>query len=206
MKEFNNEQENLWLGKFGDDYINRNQSAKLYSSNLHFFSKILNLIQNVNSITEFGCNIGINLKALKNLSPKVILNGIEINAKAVEILKMNLPDIDVEVASIIKPIKKTADLIFTKGVLIHIHPSDLDNVYHNLYTNSRKYILIAEYYNPLPIEINYRGNKNKLFKRDFAGDLLDRFGDLQLVEYGFLYHRDPKFPFDDLSWFLLKKS
>jgi hypothetical protein len=34
--------------------------------------------------------------------------------------------------------------------------------------------------------------------------MLDRFPDLSLVEYGFVYHRDP-FPQDDLTWFLLEK-
>ncbi len=51
------------------------------------------------------------------------------------------------------------------------------------------------------------GYKEKLFKRDFAGELLDTFSDLQLLDYGFLlsHHRDPNFPHDDGTWFLLKK-
>jgi spore coat polysaccharide biosynthesis protein SpsF len=44
-----------------------------------------------------------------------------------------------------------------------------------------------------------------LFKRDFAGDLLDRFPGLVLVDYGFVYHRDKAFPQDDMTWFLLEK-
>ncbi len=49
------------------------------------------------------------------------------------------------------------------------------------------------------------GYKEKLFKRDFAGELLDTFSDLQLLDYGFCYHRGPNFPQDDANWFLLKK-
>ena len=41
----------------------------------------------------------------------------------------------------------------------------------------------------------------RLFKRDFAGEMLDRFSDLRLVDYGFRYHRDPAHPADDLTWF-----
>ena len=48
--------------------------------------------------------------------------------------------------------------------------------------------------------------KWKLFKRDFAGELLDAFPSLDLVDYGFVYHRDPNFPQDDMNWFLLEKK
>jgi hypothetical protein len=43
------------------------------------------------------------------------------------------------------------------------------------------------------------------FKRDFAGEIMDRFPDLRLVDYGFVYHRDPQFPQDDFTWFLMEK-
>jgi len=74
-----------------------------------------------------------------------------------------------------------------------------------LYALSQRYILIAEYYNPVPVEVSYRGNSGKLFKRDFAGEMLDRYADLQLLDYGFGYHRDSQFPVDDITWFLLEK-
>ena len=66
----------------------------------------------------------------------------------------------------------------------------LTDVYKKLYTVSTRYILVAEYYNPSPVSINYRGHSDKLFKRDFAGEMLDTFPDLRLVDYGFAYHRD----------------
>ena len=65
--------------------------------------------------------------------------------------------------------------------------------------------MIAEYYNPSPVGIDYRGYKDKLFKRDFAGEMLDGYQDLKLVNYGFCYHRGT-FPQDDISWFLLEKA
>jgi pseudaminic acid biosynthesis-associated methylase len=82
----------------------------------------------------------------------------------------------------------------------------LAEVFDKLYYSSKKYILIAEYYNPSPVEVNYRGHSKRLFKRDFAGEMLDRFSDLRLVNYGFSYHRDVQFPQDDISWFLLEKK
>ena len=74
-----------------------------------------------------------------------------------------------------------------------------------IYNLSSKYILICEYYNPKPVKIKYRDFENKLFKRDFAGDLMSEYKNLKLIDYGFVYHNDPKFPQDDLTWFLMKK-
>ena len=64
---------------------------------------------------------------------------------------------------------------------------------------------MAEYYDPKPVALTYRGHENKMFKRDFAGDLLERYENLKLIDYGFCYHRDMNFPQDDISWFLLEK-
>ena len=41
---------------------------------------------------------------------------------------------------------------------------------------------------------------------NFAGEMLDRFRDLRLVDYGFVYHRDVNFPQDDITWFLMEKA
>ena len=53
----------------------------------------------------------------------------------------------------------------------------------------------------------YRGHKVKLFKREFAGELLEKYKGLHLLDYGFTYHRDNKYHvFDDMTWFLLEKD
>jgi hypothetical protein len=75
----------------------------------------------------------------------------------------------------------------------------LPQVYKLLYEASSRYICIAEYYNPTPVEISYRGHEGKLFKCDFAGELLDQFSDLKLLDYGFVYHRDSLFPQGDAT-------
>ena len=95
-------------------------------------------------------------------------------------------------------------MTFTVGVLIHINPDNLDRVYDNLVSNTRRYVLIAEYYNPTPVSVEYRGHADRLFKRDFAGELIDRYS-LKLVDYGFVYKRDHWAPQDDVNWFLLEK-
>lgn len=204
---YRTEQEAFWAGEFGDEYVDRNAGARWVASNTALFSQILRRTHDVRSVIEFGANIGQNLAALRNLLPTARLSGVEINQKAVEHLRSEQPDVDVYHQSLLEfSSNEVWDLTFTKGVLIHINPCDLERVYQKLYAHSRQYLLVAEYYNPAPVEITYRGHEGKLFKRDFAGDLLDRFADLRLIDYGFAYHRDPNFPQDDSSWFVLEKA
>ena len=200
------EQEKFWTQSFGTDYIGRNRIEKLLPANIHFFTKILARCSKLSSVLELGCNIGANLKAIELLSPQIKLAGVEINKNAVEIARLEFPKSKFVQQSIIEPFSSPSDLVFTKTVLIHIPPEKLVNVYENLYQNALKYILIAEYYDPNPVDVVYRGYKNKLFKRDFCGELLDSYPSLKLLDYGFTYHRDQMFPQDDISWFLLKKE
>jgi pseudaminic acid biosynthesis-associated methylase len=201
------EQDIFWKGSFGDDYIDRNSSDRLLPSSIKFFSKALRNAGRVNSALEYGANIGVNLLAQRVLYPNQTQFGVEINQNAAAILKENIGRENVFSGSIHDfQVTTRFDLVFTKGFLIHVTPDVLSDVYKKIYDASLKFILVAEYYNPLPVSIEYRGNKNKLFKRDFAGDLLDQYTDLSLVDYGFFYRRDPVFPQDDLTWFLIKKT
>ena len=77
MNGIKNEQEAFWAGKFGDEYIDRNKSKTLYASNLRLFSEVLNLTRNVESISEYGCNVGMNSSTQK-LRPECLLHGIDI--------------------------------------------------------------------------------------------------------------------------------
>jgi pseudaminic acid biosynthesis-associated methylase len=201
---FKTEQENFWAGEFGLNYIDRNNSEPLLYSKVAMWARMLQAANNVNSITELGCNIGLNLAALKRLQPSLKLSGYEINAEAArQAAEFNVAEI--KQGSILEEIKDPkVDLTFTAGVLIHINPEYLDNVYSNLVNGSNRYVLVAEYYNPAPTKINYRGHEDRLFKRDFAGDLIDNYG-LKLIDYGFVYKRDNWAPQDDITWFLLEK-
>lgn len=206
MESFNTEQEEFWAGSFGNEYISRNNDKNLHAANLNFFSQIIASTSfPIDSILELGANIGMNMKALRQLLPESQLSGLEINSKAVESLKDNC---DHAYQGSIQDFNsnETFDLVFTKGVLIHLNPDSLQDTYKKMATLSSKYVLICEYYNPKPSEIDYRGHKNKLFKRDFAGEFLDLNVGFRLIDYGFSYHRDPNFSQDDISWFLMSKT
>lgn len=208
MKDYRTDQESFWAGSFGDNYISRNESKKLLASNINFFSRILENLINIHTIIELGANVGMNILALNQLLPESKTSAVEINSIAFERLKKVCTGeaylssiIDLDVKSF-----KQFDLVFTKGVLIHINPDELTNVYDVMYKLSNRYILVAEYYNPSPVVIPYRGVQDRLFKRDFAGELLDKYRDLVLVDYAFKYRRDNNFPQDDITWFLLEKK
>lgn len=199
-------QQEFWKGSFGDDYIERNNSEHLKASNLIMFSEILKSSGiSPKSILELGANIGLNLLALKQLLPDSETTGVEINSKAVELLRKTGSNVihgsieEVEIPG-------KYDMVLTKGVLIHLNPQGLETVYKKIFDSSSRWILTIEYYSRSPQEITYRGHKGVLFKRDFAGEFLDKFnGELLLLDYGFIYHRDV-YPQDDLTWFLMEKQ
>ena len=203
---YQTEQEVFWAGNFGDEYTKRSQSSELVAPAIGFFAPIVKKLSSVNSVFELGASAGLNVRALQTLLPRIEYGAVEINAHAVEKLKtLGLKELTHNSILEYQP-KQLWDLVLIKGVLIHIAPELLPQVYDKLYQLSQRYILIAEYYNPTPVVVEYRGHSNKLFKRDFAGEMLDKYPDLTLVDYGFNYHRDANFPQDDCTWFLLAKG
>lgn len=204
-----NPQEALWKGSFGDDYQRRAPGD--VEANRVLFERALRGLQ-IRSVIEFGAGRGANLAALRTLLPNALLSAVEINQRAAE----HIADqgIQTQMASILEwippcehpdvPSTTWWDLALTKGLLIHIPPEGLPRAYEALHSASSRYIMLAEYYCPIPRTIPYRGQDNALWARDFAGEMLERFSDLRLVDYGFVYRRDP-YPQDDLTWFLLEK-
>lgn len=199
-------QEKFWEGDFGDEYISRNQSQQLLASSQSMYADVLKHAPGASSFLEFGANIGINLLAIRSLTVNAELSALEINAQAVqELSKLKLKHVYHTSLFDFQP-DYPRDFVFTRGVLIHLNPDKLAQTYDILYRSSQRYICLAEYYNPSPTSVIYHGQSDRLFKRDFAGEMLDRYSDLRLTAYGFAYHRDPVFPQDDITWFLLEKN
>jgi len=206
QNKFETEQEAFWAGDFGNDYMSRNFGEKHIAANTALFARALRLTREVSSVIEFGPNVGLNLKAIKHLFPHASLTGVEINAKAAEALAEN-SGIQVHNKSLLsyEP-KEKHDLAFVKGVLIHINPEELPKAYSVLARSTKKYVIIAEYYSRNPMSLTYRGHHNRLWKRDFAGEFMNAHPEFLLVDYGFVYYRDPNFPKDDVTWFLMEKK
>lgn len=203
------EQEQFWAGEFGNEYHTRNVGR--IDVNEHFFKPIMGpyakKVCYPTSVIEFGAGTGDNLLAINRLLPQSELAAVEINESAAKMLDAEYPTIKwvfrESMLTFSRP--RRWDMTMTKGALIHVAPDNLLSAYARLYAHSAKWILICEYFNPTPVEVEYRGHAGKLWKRDFAGDLLDTYKDLKLVDYGFRYHRD-QYPQDDLHWWLMEKK
>ena len=186
--DYNTEQELFWAGEFGNDYTNRNQGAIIERSNLLFWSSIIKRIGNVDSCFELGSNRGLNLDAIKSLLPDCRTSGLEINSYAADECRSKGHNIyKGSILSTPESLNENISsfrLSFIAGVLIHINPDSLSVAYDLLFRLSSKYILISEYFNPVPIEVTYRGHSQRLFKRDFAREFWAKFPKLELLDYG----------------------
>lgn len=177
---------NIWEGEFGKEYSMRNymNRAKLRES---FWSELLKYAPKARSVIEIGCNVGMNLQALYKVNPSLKIYGLEPNNYAFQeskkIAKGRWSVFNGDVFN--NSINKKVDLVFTCTVLIHIHPNDVKDVLKKIYDLSNNYILAMEYYWPWPLikEVQYRGLKNALWKRDF-GALWLKYFKLEVIEVG----------------------
>lgn len=191
----------FWAGEFGDEYHRRQKVT--HEANVALMRRILETTGKLVTVAELGAGAGLNLRAMSTIDPDMWLCGVEINAQAVREM-LTIPRIQAVECSVDewRPTTKF-DMTFTKGLLIHIPPAQLPNVYKALVEASRRWVLVCEYFNPTPVEVPYRGHAGRLWKRDFAGELIDQHG-LQLVDYGFAYSRGTC-PQDNITWFLMEK-
>ena len=199
-----------WIGNFGDDYTERNEfAAWKMPYGVKAFHRIINGLD-IKSILEVGSNIGLNINYVsKVVKDDVKLYAIEPNKRAFKKLVSN-KNIKLENVwncdTFNLPLNySSVDLVFTAGVLIHIHPDNLDRAIDEIVRIARKYVLCIEYFSHEPAEIKYRGQNGLLFKRDFGGYYLDRFPNLECIRYGFLWEREFKI-FDNLTWWLFEKN
>ena len=199
--------ETLWKGSFGNEYTVRNRHGEeMIACRVGNLARCLARADYISSSLEIGSNIGYNEIALQRLYPDIKMDVVEINKYAADECA-KIKNVSVYNTSVYDfTTENRYDLTFVNGVLIYIDLDKLAKVYESLYTYSKKYILIVEYYNPTPVDVKYRGLDGQMCKRDFAGEMLDKYSDLNLLDYGFIYHRDKAFPMDDFNWFLLEKT
>ena len=198
-----NDNEKYWAGPEGSAYTDNNRG--LIENNVRMFRRALAEVRHlsIGSVLELGANRGEAIEAMRFIFGRDReYHAIEINTYAADILD-RIGYVHVHRQSVIdwEP-RRTFDLVFTRGLLIHIPPEDLPIVYEKIYKAAGRYILLCEYYNPRLQMIPYHGKDGLLWKADYAGDMIEKYG-LKLVDYGFVYHRDD-YPQDDVSYFLLE--
>lgn len=200
-----------WEGKFGEDYIERNVYAEWkLKFGTEAFRRILARRQ-YQSVLEVGCNIGLNLSFIHKIAGSAVkYYAVEPNRKAYEQLTSINLGFQLEQAFNCDAFRlplgdDSVDLVFTAGVLIHIHPDDLLKAMKEIVRVAKKYVLCIEYFSHIPEEIPYHGQSGLLFKRDFGKLYAETFKELQWVDYGFLWQVE--FPiFDNLNWWLFEKN
>lgn len=192
MHNAKTKQEQVWSGKFGEDYTQRNtytfeEVEKFYHGlygmtrtemNRQFLEGL-----KIDRILEVGCNTGNQLIVLQK-SGFQNLYGIELTPYAVGIAKRRTEGINIIQGSAFDiPFKDNYfDMVFTSGVLIHISPDDIEKVIREIYRCSKRYIWGFEYFSDSYTTVNYRGNNDLLWKTDFAKLYLNTFSNLKLIK------------------------
>jgi pseudaminic acid biosynthesis-associated methylase len=204
----------VWQGNFGKEYTDRNTFSvddldDLYRKNYgttrtEVNKKFLAMVQPSDRILEVGCNVGNQLLTLQKMGFSD-LYGMELQSYAAALSKQRLPGVQILQGSALDiPFPDDFfELVFTSGLLTHIHPSDLSQVMKEIYRCARRYIWGFEAYGEQPTEIVYREHPNLFWKADYARIYRDRFAHLQLIqEKPLKYLADGNID----SMFLLKKG
>ena len=190
-----NQQEGWWAGDGGDSYLARNRVD--WRARSPFWKSILDKT-GARSVYEFGCNAGYNLSAIKRACPDVDVWGTDINARAAGQAQAAGLNVWLTDNNATAPYECVAELTFSCGVLIHIPPDNLKRTMQMLIDKSYDYVLAVEYASPVDEMIEYRGQKNLLWKRPY-GELYKELG-LELVD------QDDAGPaFDRCTCWLLRK-
>jgi pseudaminic acid biosynthesis-associated methylase len=201
-----NEQQKFWAQDYAEEYIRKNSKFNC-ALGVEGWQKMLAASQGIGSVLECGCNIGRNIEFLGKVLPAATKSVVEISKPAFDFVTREYRLANSFNGSIeASDFTDKFDLVFTIGVLIHIHPDNLLSTMKKMFYYSDKYILIGEYFNRTPTMIEYHGEQNKLFKCDFGKLFIENFP-VKLVDYGFLWgHIYDKAGFDDITWWLFQKA
>jgi SAM-dependent methyltransferase len=104
-------------------------------------------IRQAASVMELGCGPGRNLWVLQQRRPDLALYGLDINPEAIAKARRHVRgDFGVgdlyALASLLG--ERTVDVIFTMGVLIHLHPRTLPGVIAEMRRRARRHLVFVE--------------------------------------------------------------
>jgi pseudaminic acid biosynthesis-associated methylase len=197
----------IWKGSFGDDYTERclPDDDRLHRATIQWANLLGRIASDPpKSILEIGANVGLNLMALQRIT-SAQLWALEPNVRARSALgEILAPEQIIDgTAENIPLADGVADLVFTSGVLIHIHPDNLLRACSEIVRCARKYVVCIEYFSHEPEVKQFRGQEAILFKRDFGSFYLDCFPDLKIVDCGFNWRRTTGA--SNTTWWILRR-
>ncbi len=220
----------MWAGPFGQDYLDRHAESNRenFDKRCRFIGKLYRKALDVMSITpssrpdhpetvlEVGCGDGQNLLAIMDnwrYSSATALYGADVSKEALDRLHPKLHPIYAPAHDLSSVPDNEFDIVFTCGLLIHIHPKDLQTVYKELWRVTKRVLFIAEYFSTRPMTIRYQDKIDILWKRDFGGELLeaakgsiadDSNDSITVVDYG--HEFKSMGGYDDLAWYIFEKG
>jgi|SRR6478735_2127339 pseudaminic acid biosynthesis-associated methylase len=190
--------ERLWSGTFGDAYTERNTDVAGYRG--PFWRDVVAETRPA-SVLEIGANVGANLSWLTQLAPDASITGLDVNAAAVEEMRRRVPPARGVVAGArALPFASDAfDLVATVAVLIHQPDDTLLTAMSEVVRCARRWLLCAELHDATTTEVDWRGERGALFKRDYGAIYREHFPELRLVRHGLL---DRSQGWDDVTFWL----
>ena len=149
---------NLW-NKYTDENKQDLQSSRfdlIYSATM---------ILNAKKVCEAGCNIGNNLTAFPT---DYDITGFDMNEYAIQQAKSKFPKFNFSIQNITGTSfsDNEFDLVFTRGVLIHIHSNAINNSMNELLRISNKWVLNLEYFGEDGKMIDWKRGKDLLWYRN----------------------------------------
>ena len=211
-------QVNKWKGEFGHHYHTRNFNApNAIENRKSMWQQILNIIVQDNDgkcpekYLEVGAGNGQNLISISELYKELAtptqlsMVAVEPNEEAAENIQQYLPACNVVNQSWEDSVNiyKLQDVVFTSGVLIHVHPDKLEQFTDKIVATTAKYIVCLEYFSPECRNILYRGEKDLLWSNDFGSIYLKK-GGLRLVMCHFFWK--PIYGVDNLTCWVFAKT
>ena len=117
------------------------------------------------SVCEAGCNIGNNLSAFPS---NFRVHGIDANEGAIEKAKERYQNFTFNVENLknISQSDSSFDVVFTRGVLIHIPDEEMEQVMNELLRITKKWVFNLEYFGEDGKMIKWKRGNDLLWFRD----------------------------------------
>jgi ubiquinone/menaquinone biosynthesis C-methylase UbiE len=117
----------------------------------HFLAQNIADLEGVNSVLEFGCNVGANLYAIHAVNPSISLGGFDLNQSAVNYGTQKFAKESIEVDMRVQNLKElsaigpnSVDCCFSRAVLQHLPPESYEAAIKDMYRIARKYVVCLE--------------------------------------------------------------
>jgi pseudaminic acid biosynthesis-associated methylase len=191
-----------WQGEFGRAYTERNVLDR--RTRAPAFREMLAGLA-LTRVLEVGCNRGHNLATLAEELGIAQVLGVEPGEHALQLARAASPRASALAgrAEALPFRDAWFDLVFTCGVLIHVPPAGLDAALAEIVRCSRRYVLAIEYFAESEEQVEYRGHRELLWKRNYAAEYLRRNPNLHVLRQGYWDRADG---FDRSHWWLMERA